>query len=80
MNRFMAIWFGYVLNAITKIFGEFGSDILNAAFSLIGGFFGLIFIPSINNIYLENTTIIWKKKKKKKKKTFLTCNSDFICN
>ena len=58
MNRFMDIWFGYLLNAITKRFGEFGSVIFNAAFSLVGALVGLVFIPALKNIIPENTTLL----------------------
>lgn len=58
MNRFMDIWFGYLLNAVTKVSGEFGTVLFNAAFSLLGCILGLIFIPAFRKKYSENATII----------------------
>lgn len=58
MNRFMDIWFGYLLNAVTKVSGEFGTVLFNAAFSLLGCILGLIFIPEFRKKYSENATII----------------------
>lgn len=57
MNRFMDIWFGYLLSAITNSFGEFGSIAMNATISLIGGIAGVFFIPSLKKRHYENTTI-----------------------
>ena len=58
MNRFMDIWFGYLLTFITESVGEFGSVIFNAGFSLAGCLFGLFAIPTMKNVYRENTTLL----------------------
>ncbi|KAK8886534.1 glucose import [Tritrichomonas musculus] len=58
MNRFMDIWFGYLLTYITESVGEFGSVIFNAGFSLAGCLFGLFAIPTMKNVYRENTTLL----------------------
>ncbi|KAK8883288.1 glucose import [Tritrichomonas musculus] len=57
MNRFMDIWFGYLLDALNKAFGEFGSVVFNASFSLVGCILGLFFIPNLKRSFHENSTI-----------------------
>lgn len=56
-NRFMDIWFDYVLAAITNSLGEFGSVAFNATISILGGVFGIFFIPNLKKSHPENTTI-----------------------
>ncbi|KAK8857792.1 glucose import [Tritrichomonas musculus] len=58
VNRFMDSWFDDLLNVITKSIGEFGSVAINAAVSFLGIWFGLFFIPNLNDYYYnENITV-----------------------